>query len=72
MKRLMTTLVLLAGSTGMALAHTLPGDEGLVAQLDHQVLGLHHLPLILLLVVVGALAIRGWQLRSGAHRRHRQ
>ena len=58
MKRLIATLVLLAGSTGMAFAHTLPGDEGTVMQLDHQLFGLHHLPLTILLVVVGVMLVR--------------
>lgn len=58
MNKLMTTLVLLAGPTTMALAHPLPEEEGLVAQLDHQVFGLHHLPLTILLVVIGVMIVR--------------
>jgi hypothetical protein len=42
----------------MALAHPLPGEEGLVAQLDHQVFGTHHLPLTILLVVLGVMLFR--------------
>ena len=58
MKKLMTSLIILAGSTTMALAHNLPGDEGLVTQLDHQVFGVHHLPLTILLIVVGVMLFR--------------
>jgi hypothetical protein len=54
----MTTLVLLAGSTTMALAHPLPEEEGVVAQLDHQVFGMHHLPLTILLVIIGVMIFR--------------
>lgn len=60
MKRLMTSLVLLAGTSGIALAHNLPGDEGLITQLDHQLLGLHHLPLTILLVIAGIWLFRRW------------
>ena len=61
MKRLFTGLILLTGSISLANAHTLPGDEGLVTQLDHQLLGLHHLPLTLLLIAGGILLFRHWR-----------
>ena len=61
MKQLITSLILLAGSTGIAGAHTLAGDEGLVTQLDHQLLGLHHLPLTVLLIVIGVILFRRWR-----------
>jgi hypothetical protein len=58
MKRIATGLILLTGLAGTASAHTLAGDEGLLLQLDHQVLGLHHLPITILLVVAGVWLIR--------------
>jgi len=66
MKRLITSLILLAGSTGIAGAHTLAVEDGLLGQLDHQLLGLHHLPLTVLLIVIGVMLLRRW---STARRR---
>ncbi len=37
----------------MAVAHTLGNEDGVVVQLGHQLLGLHHLPLTLLLIMAG-------------------
>lgn len=64
MKRLTTTLVLLAGFANLALAHPLPGDEGLVTQLGHQLLSLHHLPLTLLAITAGIMLFRRWKSRE--------
>lgn len=50
---LMTT-----GFAGVADAHVLGADEDLLHQLYHQVLGGHHLPILLLLAVVGWLVVR--------------
>jgi hypothetical protein len=61
MKRIATGLILLTGLAGTAGAHTLAGDEGLLLQLDHQLLGLHHVPLTILLVVVGVILFRRWR-----------
>lgn len=57
--RMITSLLLLTGFAGTAMAHT--GDGVLLATLTHQVFGLHHLPLSILLVVAAALAFRRWQ-----------
>lgn len=62
MKKLMTSLILLTGSANVTLAHSLPGDEGLMNQLDHQLLGLHHLPLTLLAIAAGVMLLRHWRL----------
>ena len=43
---------------GVAGAHTLSDDAGTTAQVGHQLLGLHHLPLLVLLLVVGVVAVR--------------
>lgn len=51
--RLLTTFLFTAGCSGIAVAHELPGDENSLQQLVHQVLSLHHLPALLLLLVVG-------------------
>jgi len=60
MKRLIMSLALLAGTASIAFAHTLPGDESVVTQLDHQLLGLHHLPATALLIVAGIWLLRRW------------
>lgn len=57
MLRLINTCLILAFS-GSVMAHTLHEDAGTVAQLFHQVLGSHHLPLVLLLLAVGLLVLR--------------
>ena len=62
MKKLITTAILLAGSTP-AMAHTLSHKEGMAA-LVHQLLGSHHLPFTLLLVVVGIALFRSWKRRA--------
>jgi heme/copper-type cytochrome/quinol oxidase subunit 3 len=46
-----------------AYAHTLSIHEGLAA-LYHQVLGMHHLPITILLVVIGIVLIRNWRKRT--------
>jgi hypothetical protein len=51
MLRLINTCLILAFS-GSVMAHTLHDDAGTVAQLYHQVLGSHHVPLLLLFVAV--------------------
>lgn len=55
--RLISGTFLLALTAG-AHAHTLAGDESLVVRLGHQLLGSHHLPLTILLVIVGVIAVR--------------
>lgn len=64
MKKLTTSLVLLVAWAGSALGHTLPDEEGVVLQLDHQLFGGHHLPLTILFVAIGVTAWRRWR-RSG-------
>ena len=45
----------------MAVAHTLGNEDGVVVQLWHQLLGLHHFPLTLVLVVAGIMLFRRWR-----------
>ena len=52
MKKLVAGLVLLTGFTSPAFAHTLSMHDG-IAALYHQLLGIHHLPLTVLLIVIG-------------------
>ena len=52
MKKLIAGLVLLTGFTSPAFAHTLSMHDG-IAALYHQLLGIHHLPLTVLLIVIG-------------------
>jgi hypothetical protein len=56
--RIITSLILLTGVAGTAMAHT--GDGIVVAALSHQIFGLHHLPFSILLVVAVVFAIRRW------------
>ena len=57
MRKLIGTCLILAYS-GSAGAHTLPETFGVVAQFGHQLLGSHHMPLVLLLLAVGLLVLR--------------
>ena len=57
--RLITSLLLLTGFAGPAIAHT--GDGALLNSLSHQVFGLHHLPFSILLIVIAVFALYRWQ-----------
>jgi hypothetical protein len=59
--RQLLALILIPGFSGIAAAHTLDDKDGLVTQLYHQVLGSHHLPLTMLLIVGGIVLLRRWQ-----------
>ena len=56
--------VLFAVIPTAASAHVLDDVHGVVAQLGHQLLGLHHLPFTLLLVVIGVGLFRRWRKRA--------
>jgi hypothetical protein len=56
--RMITSLVLLTGVAGPAMAHT--GDGMLVSAASHQIFGLHHLPFSILLVVLAITLVRRW------------
>jgi hypothetical protein len=56
--RVLTTILFLLGAASLAQAHTLPGDQGILLQLSHQLFGLHHLPPLLLIAVAGYLLFR--------------
>ena len=56
--RMITSLLLLTGVAGPAMAHT--GNGVLVSAVSHQIFGLHHLPFSILLVVVAITIIRRW------------
>jgi len=57
--RTITGLLLLTGFAGTAMAHT--GDGILLTSLSHQLLGLHHLPFSILLIVAAIFAIHRWR-----------
>jgi len=59
MRRLISTCSILT-IAGTASAHGLSEDAGTVAQLGHQLLGSHHAPLVILLLVIGVVAIRAY------------
>ena len=56
-----TILVLFAFVGGVAHADVLDHHHSLAAQLAHQIFGAHHIPLTLLLIVVGVISIWGWR-----------
>lgn len=62
MKKLIATITLLAVSSS-ASAHTLSFHDG-IAALYHQLLGMHHLPFTLLLVVIGVALFVGWRKKT--------
>ena len=59
--RLLLTLFLIAGTSGIAAAHTLDDKDGLLTQLYHQLLGSHHLPLTMLIIVGAIVLLKRWQ-----------
>ena len=56
--RMIASLVLLAGATNSALAHTIDGST--VSMLSHEVFGLHHLPLSLAVIGLAIFLGRNW------------
>lgn len=60
MRRLIFTSLILA-LAGTASAHTLPEEVGEFAQLGHQLLGSHHFPLVIVLLIAGLVAIRAYR-----------
>ncbi len=67
--RLILISCLVLGVTGVAGAHTLPGDANLPSQLGHQLLGPHHLLLTAILLFAGTVLYRF--LRKSAQRANR-
>jgi hypothetical protein len=49
----------------MAQAHTLDPAGGVLSALGHELIGLHHLPLTLFLVVVGIALFRSVKKKTG-------
>ena len=62
MKRIIALTILAAPA---AQAHTLDPAGGLFAALGHELLGMHHLPLTLLLVVAGVVLFRSSKKKAG-------
>jgi hypothetical protein len=56
--RLISTSFLLFAVSATTDAHTLATDESIPLQLGHQLLGLHHLPLTVLLLIGGIVLLR--------------
>ena len=55
--------VMIVATAGVAGAHPLGSEQSLLDQLGHQLLGAHHLPLLLALIVAGLFAARGLRRR---------
>ena len=61
--RKFTALLITVAPLSSALAHTLGGETTLLDELSHQLGGLHHLPMLAILLGAGFLAWR-WLARS--------
>ena len=57
MRLILTSLLFFTGLQ-TALAHTLGGDASLAEQLTHQVIGVHHIPLLVLVVAAAFVLFR--------------
>ena len=67
MKQILS-LFLFVSMTPVANAHTLAADDGLVAQLLHQLLGLHHFPITATLIVGGIVVLGLYYRRARRNR----
>lgn len=56
--RILSTVVLILVVAEATHGHAPGGGESLAEQLGHQILGPHHLPLILFLIIVGVPILR--------------
>lgn len=56
--RQLITFCLAAGLSGVAMAHELPGADSQLQQTLHHLFSLHHLPALIILLVVAVVA---WQ-----------
>ena len=56
--RWLITLFLLFAAIGTASAHEIAGDAGILHQLGHALVGWHHLPVTVVLIVVVAALYR--------------
>ncbi len=64
--RLISGLLIFFGATDILLAHSLDGEHGLAEQVGHQLVGFHHLPLTILLIAAGLVALRTWYEKTAA------
>ena len=56
--------VMMVATAGAAGAHPLGAEQSLLDQLSHQLIGAHHLPLLILIVAAAVLALRGLRRRK--------
>ena len=56
--KLISGLIIFIGTAEVAGAHGLDCNAGLADQLSHQVLGLHHLPVTVILIAAGLIMLR--------------
>jgi len=68
--RLISCLFFIFGATNIAVGHTLGSDHSLAERMSHQLLGSHHLPLTVLLIVVGVVAL--WTFYRKTTQRNRR
>jgi len=62
--RALTSIMMLTGLVTAAQAHTLAASDGVVTALEHEIFGLHHLPVTLLLVVIGVVLSRSLRKKA--------
>ena len=63
MRRLASLCLLIAG-LGTAHAHEMTGDASILERLSHELVGLHHLPVTLVLVVTVIVLYRLHRIRA--------
>jgi hypothetical protein len=66
--KLISSLIVFIGTADVAGAHGLESDASLADQLSHQVLGLHHLPVTVILIVAGLIMLRVVHWKAGAQK----
>lgn len=69
--RTLSILMLTLGASTTAAAHTLPDDVTLIERLAHQLAGVHHLPITLLLIICASALLSAIRARSKHNSRGR-
>lgn len=62
--RMVSLLILLSAAADRSFAHTLPDEHGVLEQLTHQLVDLHHLPNLWLLFAALLIVIQVWKSRT--------
>jgi hypothetical protein len=57
-------LFIIFGAVDIAVAHSLSDDHGIAEQVGHQLAGIHHLPLTILLIAAGFVVLMNLYRKS--------